>query len=85
MEEEIRKVISEVPKLREIVPQLAAGGDLWDAGMDSMTSVQMMLRLEDHYGVEFPDGSLTRDTFASIRSLGTVLAPLLEERKATTG
>ncbi|MER6197007.1 acyl carrier protein [Streptomyces sp. NPDC001586] len=85
MEEEIRQVISEVPKLREIVPQLAADGDLWDAGMDSMTSVQMMLRLEDHYGVEFPDGSLTRETFTSMRSLGAALGPLLEERKATTG
>ncbi|WP_329179997.1 MULTISPECIES: acyl carrier protein [unclassified Streptomyces] len=83
MDEEIRQVIAGAPKLRDIVPGLPADADLWDAGMDSVTSVQMMLLLEDHYGVEFPQAVLTRETFTSIRSIGSALAPLLDEQRAT--
>jgi len=82
LDEEIRQVVGSVPKLRDIVADLPAEADLWDAGMDSMTSVQMMLKLEDHFGVEFPDSALTRETFASIRNLGSVLGGLLDGRKA---
>ncbi|MCX4745037.1 acyl carrier protein [Kitasatospora sp. NBC_01287] len=84
MTEEIRKVITVIPKLQDIVPGVAADTDLWDAGMDSMTSVQMMMLLEDHFGVELPERALTRETFASIRSLEAVLVELLNEKKAVS-
>ena len=82
MQEQIRALLADLPKVAEVAEALPEDADLWSAGMDSLTSVQLMLRLEDHFGVEFPDDALTRDTFGSIRSLCGVLGGLLGERKA---
>ncbi|MFD6548523.1 acyl carrier protein [Streptomyces sp. NPDC058398] len=82
MQQEIRAVLADLPKVGDVAGTLPEDADLWSAGMDSLTSVQLMLRLEDHFGVEFPDEALTRDTFGSIRSLCGVLGGLLVERKA---
>ncbi|WP_030434534.1 acyl carrier protein [Actinoplanes subtropicus] len=80
MREETRAVLRTVPKLAGIVDTLPADADLWSAGMDSMTSVQVMVRLEDHFAVEFPDEALTRETFASIDAIAAALSAVLGAR-----
>ncbi|GDX80832.1 aminoacyl carrier protein [Deltaproteobacteria bacterium] len=57
---------------------LTATSDLYAAGLSSLTTVHLMLALEDHFGVEFPDRVLGRKTFESIQSL----AEVIEELKA---
>ena len=52
--------------------------NLYDAGMTSHASVNVMLALEEHFDVEFPETMLNRSTFASISSLRTALDTLLE-------
>ncbi|OLT27950.1 hypothetical protein BJF83_16635 [Nocardiopsis sp. CNR-923] len=78
MQEQIRVVMKEFAKLSGIADGIAEGADLWEAGMDSLTSVQLLLRLEDYFGVELPDEALTRETFRSIRAMTEVLRTQLD-------
>ena len=57
---------------------LADEQNLYDAGMTSHASVNVMLALEEHFDVEFPETMLQRSTFESISSLRTALDTLLE-------
>ncbi|WP_344554520.1 acyl carrier protein [Kitasatospora saccharophila] len=79
----MRLVLREMPKLADAAAVLPADADLWSAGMDSLTSVQVMVRLEDRFDVEFPDATLTRETFSSIAALTKVLSDLLGEHPGT--
>jgi acyl carrier protein len=40
-----------------------------DAGLDSMAIMQLLLLIEDRFGVWLPEEDLTRENFACIRSL----------------
>ena len=44
--------------------------------MTSHASVNLMLALEDHFDVEFPDRMLTRDVFESIVAIERALSEL---------
>ena len=52
---------------------LAENDDLYDAGMTSHASVQVMLALEEGFDVEFPDSMLTRNVFKSIDSISAAI------------
>jgi acyl carrier protein len=58
------------------VDRLAVESDLYQAGMTSHASVNVMLALEDHFDVEFPDRMLTRSVFESIASIAMSLEEL---------
>ena len=49
---------------------------LGEHGMDSMATIDTLLRLEEQYHVAFPDEALTSETFATPGSLWTVLTAL---------
>lgn len=51
------------------VESLSSAADLFDAGMTSHQTVQVMLALEDEFDIEFPDDQLTRSTFETITSM----------------
>jgi acyl carrier protein len=57
---------------------LADEQNLYDAGMTSHASVNVMLALEEHFDLEFPETMLTRSTFESIGNLRNALDTLLE-------
>jgi len=48
---------------------LKEGDDLYQRGLSSHASVNVMLALEDAFDVEFPDSLLRRDTFRSVASI----------------
>jgi acyl carrier protein len=50
--------------------------DLYQAGMTSHASVNVMLALEDTFEIEFPDVMLTRSVFESIASIAAALMEL---------
>jgi len=56
---------------------LGANDDLFEAGLTSLTTVSVMLMLEDRLGIEIPDEALNRRTFSSIAALREALLPLL--------
>lgn len=56
--------------------------DLFERGLDSFGSVQLMLALEDRFGIEFPDHLLSRRSFSSIRAIHETVSACFVE--ATT-
>ena len=44
--------------------------------MSSHASVNVMLALEDHFDIEFPDAMLKRDVFESIASIEAAVSEL---------
>jgi acyl carrier protein len=80
--EEIRKIIAEHARLSIDVAGLAADTDLYEAGMTSHASVNVMLALEDHFDIEFPDRMLKRSVFESISAIETALVELQTEAVA---
>jgi acyl carrier protein len=79
MSDEIRKIIQEHGRLTLEASTLSAGADLYQAGMNSHASVNVMLALEDHFDVEFPNRMLTRSVFESISSIEAALTELRSE------
>ena len=76
MTEEIRKIIGEHARLSVDAAALAPDADLYQAGMTSHASVNVMLALEDRFDVEFPDRMLTRDVFESIAAIERAVGEL---------
>ena len=74
--EEIRSILAEHGRLRIDADKLADDADLYEAGLTSLSTVNLMLALEEHFDVEFSDRMLGRKTFASIRSLADAIAEL---------
>lgn len=58
------------------VGTLADDGDLYQAGMTSHASVNLMLALENEFDVEFPDHMLKRSVFESVASIAAALDEL---------
>ncbi|MET7737663.1 acyl carrier protein [Streptomyces sp. NPDC005402] len=77
MEDQVRAVLSTVPQLAGIVEDLPSDADLWSAGMNSLTSVQVLMRLEDSFDIEFREEDLTRETFGSLRTIAAAVSALL--------
>ena len=72
----IRAVLDQFGKLKVSAQTLGTDADLYDAGLTSFASVQLMLGLEEAFDVEFPEHMLNRKTFSSIamieRALGEI-------------
>jgi acyl carrier protein len=75
--EQIRAILTQHARLSTDVGQLTDASDLYQAGLTSLTTVNLMLALEDHFDIEFPDRMLGRKTFESIESLSEAVAELL--------
>jgi acyl carrier protein len=73
MRDQIRKVIREQGHLSVDVDTIGDGADLYQAGMSSHASVNVMIALEDFFDIEFPDAMLNRSVFASIDSIAGAL------------
>ena len=50
--------------------------DLYDAGMTSHASVEVMLALEEGFDVEFPDAMLKRSVFASVINIANAISQI---------
>jgi acyl carrier protein len=79
MTDEIRRVIREHGRLPVDVDALADDADLFQAGMTSHASVNVMLALEDAFDTEVPDSMLKRSVFESIASIRAALESLRVE------
>ena len=80
MVDEVRKIIGENGRLSVDVGELDPQADLYEAGMTSHASVNVMLALEDAFDLEFPDRMLKRDVFESIASITAALEELKAEQ-----
>ena len=74
---EIREIVAKHARLAVPVEELADDSDLYRAGLTSLTTVNLMLAIEDHFDIEFPDRVLGRKTFGSIEAIDEVVTELL--------
>ena len=72
----IRRILKDHGRLSADATTIAADTDLYQAGMTSHASVNVMLALEGEFEVEFPDQMLRRDVFESIAAIGSAVRQL---------
>ena len=82
MTDEIRRIVKEHGRLPVDVDDLPEDADLFQSGMTSHASVNVMLALEDAFDIEFPDRMLKRSVFESIASIRAALEELQAEEAA---
>lgn len=73
MKDQIRQVIREHGHLAVDVDTLADDASLYQAGMTSHASVNVMIALEDSFDIEFLDSMLKRSVFESVDSIAEAL------------
>lgn len=73
----VRQVLKEHGQLSVDIASLADGGDLYEAGMTSRSSVSVMLALESEFQIEFPDNMLRRDVFESVDAISAAIDKLV--------
>jgi len=76
MDDEIRRVLRDHGKLPCEVEGLDDDADLFQAGLTSHASVNVMLALEEAFDVEFPEPMLRKATFESIGAMRRALSAL---------
>ena len=72
----IRAILKEHGRMPGDVESLPEDADLFEAGLTSHASVNVMLALEEAFDIEFPDSLLRRSSFESIASIRSALEQL---------
>lgn len=67
--EQVRDIVLQHGRLGVPPESVTLTSDLYAAGLSSLTTVHLMLALEDAFNVEFPDRLLSRKTFDSVQSI----------------
>ncbi len=76
MIEDIRTILKEHGRLSVDAATLGEDADLYQAGLTSHASVNVMLALEGKFDIEFPDRMLKRGVFGSLASIRSALEEL---------
>jgi acyl carrier protein len=74
----IRAILARYGRLSVAVAKLRDDSDLYEAGLTSLATVNVMLALEGHFDIEFPDALLGRKTFGSLEAIGEAIAELMD-------
>ena len=72
----IRRILGAHGRLARDVNDLTEEADLYQAGMTSHASVNVMLALEGEFDLEFPDHMLKRSVFSSIAAIRGALCEI---------
>jgi len=80
MRSQIREIIARTVELPGGIADLSDTSDLYEAGMTSFGSVQLMLALEEAFDIEFPERMLNRRLFSSIATIDAALDELRSEK-----
>jgi acyl carrier protein len=72
----VREIVKEHGRLSVDVESIGDTDSLYEAGMTSHASVNVMLALEDAFDIEFPDEMLKRSVFESVAAINAALAQL---------
>jgi acyl carrier protein len=77
MTDDIRAILRDHGRLAVDVAALGDESNLYEAGLNSHASVNLMLALEERFDIEFPDRMLRRGAFASITAIRAGLEELI--------
>jgi acyl carrier protein len=76
MIDQIRKILRDHGRLSKDVDSLPETADLYQAGMTSHASVNVMLALEGQFDIEFPDHMLKRSVFETMAAMRDAIQEL---------
>lgn len=77
--EAIRGLLANHAKLPLDAHALEADSDLFQAGLTSLTTVHLMLAIEDHFDVEFEDEMMQRNAFRTINAINQIVSRLQQQ------
>lgn len=72
----IRDILRQHARLATEVEALSDDADLFNAGLTSHATVNLMVALEDHFEVEFPERLLRRRSFESVSAIAAAITEL---------
>ncbi|OXI29852.1 acyl carrier protein [Burkholderia sp. AU16741] len=73
---EIRTILKHVAHLEAAIDSIGDGDDLYEAGLSSLDTIQLMLAIEKQFNIEIPDEMLNRNLFRSIDALADTIVTL---------
>lgn len=76
MSDEIREILQIHGNLPVEISQLSDDDDLYQNGLTSHASVNVMLAIEDEFEMEFPDSALRKSSFQSVSAIVQILKTL---------
>jgi acyl carrier protein len=71
LEQQLVTLVSE--RLLETPPGFNEDSDLYESGLDSMAIMQLLILIEEEYGVAIPESELTRQNFSTVRSIASLI------------
>jgi acyl carrier protein len=74
----IRAIVKEHARITLPLSALEDSAPLYQAGMTSFASVQLMMALENEFALEFPDSMLRREVFESIDAIARAIKSVLQ-------
>lgn len=77
MKARIRALLERLGEFPAGADALRDDADLHAAGLSSYGTVELMVAIEQEFGLEFPDALLTRATFGSIDSVAAAVSHLV--------
>jgi acyl carrier protein len=77
LKDRIRNIVKDNVRIGAPFSALEDSTPLYQAGMTSYASVQLMLALENEFSLEFPDVMLSREVFESIDSIANAIEIVL--------
>ncbi len=80
MKSRIRDILKTTARLPVDVASLADDADLYNAGLTSFGTVELMMALEETFAVEFPDKMMNRRNFGSVAAIENAIQSILSER-----
>ena len=78
MQDQIRDVLATHGRMAIDPREVDEQADLYELGLTSHASVDVMLALEEAFDIEFPDEVLKKSTFASVHNIEQVVEGLVK-------
>ena len=78
MHNQIREVLAAHGRMAADPHEVDDHADLYELGLTSHASVDVMLALEDEFDIEFPEEVLKKSTFASVHNIAQVVEGLVK-------
>jgi len=76
VKKDIRTILKHVAHLEAAIDSIGDEDDLYEAGLSSLDTIQLMLAIEKQFNIEIPDEMLNRNLFRSIDALADTIATL---------
>jgi acyl carrier protein len=78
MQDQIRDVLATHGRMAIDPREVDEQADLYELGLTSHASVDVMLALEEEFDIEFPDEVLKKSTFESVHHIAQVIESLVK-------